>query len=552
MEPFRRWLAFAALLWAAIVVAGLGLRPTMPIDETRYIGVAFEMWQRGDFLVPYRNGVAYHHKPPLLFWLMQLGWSLGGISEIWARLVAPLFALGALALVTRLGRGLFPERPAVAAMAPLLLVASALFAVFASLTFFDTLVTFFALVGWLGVIDAWQGRARRGWFLVALAIGLGILAKGPVQLLHVLPPALLAPLWMTCARPESWRRWYGHLALAVLGGAAIALAWAIPAAIAGGEDFARKIFLGQHTGRIVEAFSHKRPFWWYVPVLLVSLFPVLGWLSPWRRLLPVAALWREPGLRFLVVTFVPVLVAFSAISGKQPQYLLPEFALVAIAIARLAAHEDLGDRRRDRMLPAFALVALGIGMLALPLFGARLTGDRPGLDMPSWFGALAAFTGFVLIGYAGWFLRDPPRAAVGRAATIAVGSTLAIVAVNVAFLLLAPAYEMRPAAQVLAQMEALGRPIAVTGDYENEFRLAGRLTTRIADELGDDALIAWARANPQGVVIVDTYRRVPALPADWPVPLHLGAFRGRVMAIWSAADIAGPRGAELLRGPPAP
>ena len=36
---------------------------------------------------------------------------------------------------------------------------------------------------------------------------------------------------------------------------------------AGGEAFARKIFLGQHTGRLVESFSHKRPFWWYVPVL---------------------------------------------------------------------------------------------------------------------------------------------------------------------------------------------------------------------------------------------------------------------------------------------
>ncbi|MBL8699268.1 MAG: glycosyltransferase family 39 protein [Alphaproteobacteria bacterium] len=549
----KRWLAIAILCWAAIVVAGLALRPAMPVDETRYLGVAYEMWQRGDLLVPHRNDVAYHHKPPLLFWAMQAGWAVFGVGELWARLVAPLFALGSLVLTACLARGLFADRPAVAAMAPLLLIASALFAVFASLTFFDTLVTFFALLGWIGVVDAWRGSTRRGWLLVALSIGLGILAKGPVQLLHVLPPALLAPLWMTRARPQSWRRWYGGLALAVLGGAAVALAWAIPAAIAGGEAFARKIFLGQHTGRIVEAFAHKRPFWWYVPVLAGLLVPIVGWITPWRRLRGAAAALRdEPGLRFLAATFVPVLVAFSAISGKQPQYMLPEFALVALAVARLAAREDLGDRRRDRMLPAFGLVALGIAMLALPLIGGRFTGDRPGLDMPSWFGAACALAGFVLIGYAGWFLRDPPRAAVGRAATLAIGTALALVAVNVGFRLLAPAYDTRAAAAVLAQIEAQGRPIAVTGDYENEFRLTGRLRSRVADELSDQDLIGWARANPQGVVIVDNYRRVPALPAGWPVPLHLGAFRGRVLAIWPASEIAGPRGAELLRGPPAP
>lgn len=545
-----RGLAVAALCWAAIVVAGLALRPAMPIDETRYLGVAFEMWQRGDFLVPYRNDVAYHHKPPLLFWLMQAGWLAVGVSETWGRLVAPLFALGSLGLTALLARRLFPAQPAVAAIAPPLLIASLLFAVFASLVFFDPLVTFFALLGWIGVVEAGQGRTRRGWALVALSIGLGILSKGPVQLLHVLPPALLAPWWMTNARPASWRRWYGGLVCAGLGGAAIGLAWAIPAAIAGGEDFARKIFLGQHTGRIVESFSHKRPFWWYVPVLAALLFPIVGWLTPWRRpRAGLAELRGEPGARFLVATFVPVLLAFSAISGKQPQYMLPEFALVAIAAARLAARDGLGDRRRDRMLLAFALVAFGIAMLALPLAAGRIAGDRPGLATPPWFGAACAAAGFVLIGYAGWFLRDPPRAAPGRAATIAIGSALALVAVNLGFLVIAPAYDTRPVARLLARYEAERWPIAVTGDYENEFRLAGRLTTRIVDELGDAQLIAWARAHPDGIVIVDTYRRVKSLPGDWPMPLHLGPFRGRVLAIWPAAEIAGPKGEALLRGP---
>ncbi|VAW80265.1 Polymyxin resistance protein ArnT, undecaprenyl phosphate-alpha-L-Ara4N transferase; Melittin resistance protein PqaB, partial [hydrothermal vent metagenome] len=52
------------LLIATAVLLGalqLWLRPLLPVDETRYLSVAWEMWWRGDFLVPYLNGEAYHH-----------------------------------------------------------------------------------------------------------------------------------------------------------------------------------------------------------------------------------------------------------------------------------------------------------------------------------------------------------------------------------------------------------------------------------------------------------------------------------------------------------
>src|SRR4051812_30653292 len=103
----------AIVIWAALVAVGLSERPPLPIDETRYLTVAWEMWRTGDYLVPHLNGVAYHHKPPLLFWLMTLGWQVIGISAAWARLVAPLFALGAVVLTSHLARLLFPDRPAV-------------------------------------------------------------------------------------------------------------------------------------------------------------------------------------------------------------------------------------------------------------------------------------------------------------------------------------------------------------------------------------------------------------------------------------------------------
>ncbi|HRO14132.1 MAG TPA: hypothetical protein PLL33_03645, partial [Paracoccus sp. (in: a-proteobacteria)] len=124
-EGWRGWIASAgacALLGlAAVAVAGVLLRPALPIDETRYLAVAWEMWTRGDWLVPTKNFEPYTHKPPLLFWTISLVWSLTGVSETAARLVGPGYAALALVLTGRLARQLWPDLPGMSGRAMLAL-----------------------------------------------------------------------------------------------------------------------------------------------------------------------------------------------------------------------------------------------------------------------------------------------------------------------------------------------------------------------------------------------------------------------------------------------
>ena len=47
-----RYLVALLLGWAVLALAALFLRPLWPVDETRYLAVAWEMWQRGDFWCP--------------------------------------------------------------------------------------------------------------------------------------------------------------------------------------------------------------------------------------------------------------------------------------------------------------------------------------------------------------------------------------------------------------------------------------------------------------------------------------------------------------------
>ena len=101
----------AALMCGLTIATLILLRPLMPIDETRYLAVSWEMYQGGSTLVPHLNGALYAHKPPLLFWLIDLVWLIGGVSTFGARLVAPTFAVAAVMLTGQVARRLWPDQP---------------------------------------------------------------------------------------------------------------------------------------------------------------------------------------------------------------------------------------------------------------------------------------------------------------------------------------------------------------------------------------------------------------------------------------------------------
>ena len=130
-------------LWAFLMAVSLFSRSYIPIDETRYVTVAWNMWLRGDFLVPYLNDIAYSHKPPLLFWMMQLGWAVFGVNDWWPRLVPAFFALGGVFMVSRIADLLWPGKEALGRMASVILFGCLLWMVFATATMFDMMVAFF-------------------------------------------------------------------------------------------------------------------------------------------------------------------------------------------------------------------------------------------------------------------------------------------------------------------------------------------------------------------------------------------------------------------------
>lgn len=332
---------------AALGLASLWLRPLLPVDETRYLAVAWEMWWRGDFVLPWLNGAPYHHKPPLLFLLIHAGWSVFGVNEIWPRLLGPLAALAAVLGLYRLARELWPQRPAVAVLAPVLAFGSVYLFAYASALMFDTLLLALLLAAWLQLHRLLVAPSARAGVLFLLWASLALLCKGPVALLHLLAPILAWPWWRPRGQPGASRMWRPLLltAFSVLP----LLLWGLAASERGGEAFRQALLFGQTLDRVQGAMGHPRSFWFYLPFLLLLPLPWSLWPRAWGALGRATTLPNEAGGRFAIATLVLASLAHLIVAGKQVHYLIPMLALGSLLMARLLAEQDDCLRRASRI-----------------------------------------------------------------------------------------------------------------------------------------------------------------------------------------------------------
>lgn len=488
----RDLLLLSLVLLAALSTVALLARPLIPIDETRYVSAAWEMWLRGDFLVPFKNGEPYSHKPPFMFWMFHAGWAVFGVNDWWPRLVLPLFSALGLLLTCGLARRLWPEHAGLGGRAALVLMSALLWILFSTSVMFDVILAAWVLLGMHGVLEAADGR-RRGFVMLGVAIGLGLLTKGPVVLLNLLPVTVLAPWWnggLPAKGRMRWGGWFGGVGLAVLLGAAIALAWAIPAGFAGGEAYRNAIFWGQTADRMVESFAHRRPVWWYLPLLPLVLFPWFVWPGLWKALAHQRRAGLDRGTRFCLAWMLPVFAAFSFISGKQPHYLVPMLPAFALLAARV-----LTDRPDTRVgLPALLAAALGV-VLILAGLGAIPAVNEAAPVLPStWPGVV-----LVAVALAVW--------AAGRSGSPAVpglallGAAVLVLVQVSAMRSLEPLYDVKPLAQSIRQLQIQGVPVANAARYHAQYQFLGRLETPLAEVRGAE-VAHWIEAHPDGYVVV--------------------------------------------------
>lgn len=369
--------AAAALVFLSVIMFFWNLSyPLIEPDESRYAQISLEMVQSGDYVVPRLHGKAYLDKPPLLYWATAAGLKTFGINEVAARLPSALAAVLTIFATFWLGRLLVGNRAAFIAAIMLFLCLG--FVLSGRFLIMDGLLALFTTVGILASCAAARAAPVRlhWWLLAAAACALGILTKGPVAIVLILPP-LIVTLWMT--------RWYrnlrvGHWVAFAATATLIAVPWF--ALIASREpDFLAYFFWKHHVLRFVHAFDHQEPFWYYIPVLFVGMFPSSLLLSPtviflFSRSESIRHR-RTPELGAIIVGAFWVIVFFSISSCKLPTYILP--AVPLLCLVQACAFEALVDhaspityfRKLAVHLPIWATglaLAIGIGFAIADLW----------------------------------------------------------------------------------------------------------------------------------------------------------------------------------------
>src|SRR5690606_36941785 len=131
------------------------------------------------------NGAPYSHKTPLLPWLIHAGWLVGGVGDVWPRLLMVLLGSVAIAQVGMLARRLYPHRAGVPGLAAWAMAGFWYYFLFALQLMYE-LPLAVAVRGGLLALCRRRGEAWTPWWPgLALAIGFGLLAKGRVALLHL-------------------------------------------------------------------------------------------------------------------------------------------------------------------------------------------------------------------------------------------------------------------------------------------------------------------------------------------------------------------------------
>ncbi|MFK5955708.1 MAG: glycosyltransferase family 39 protein [Planctomycetota bacterium] len=529
-RPPLFWVWLGALLAAFVA---WWARPLLLIDETRYLSVAWEMWRTSEFLVPHINGETYAHKPPLLFWFMHAGWSVFGVQLWWPRLLGFLFLTSAALLLKHLVDLLLPlvKQENAGTFAAIIFLGTLSIFAFSTMVMFDLLLLNCILLTWLALINTHLGGSVvRGALLFGFGIGLGILAKGPVVLLFALPPAFAAAHWAANARNIAWVTFLG-----VLLGAGVALAWAIPAGIAGGEEYRDAIFWGQTAGRVTDSFAHARPWHWYLPLLPAMLLPwvLLPNFWTWVRKNPAPnkdQSSREQ--RFLLWASIPAFLILCFLSGKQPHYLVPVIAAISalfgIQLAKGLSKSN-GRIKGISIGPSVLFLLTGICLLILPQVGD----SNPRLAWLSQDWSIVP-GGLMLLAAGLWLLAAKRQ----RHHILQLGLFCPLWISLLHLGLRGPLqgnYNLAPLSQKIAQWQDAGQDVAFSGAmYHGQFSFLGRLEDPLANPTTLRQMLDWAKDNPTEpiLIVLDKHsRKVFSSKAT-----SLLAYGTKQIAVWETAS----------------
>lgn len=367
------------------------LRDFTPDNELKYLSIADEAIANGNIFAFYNHGVPYADKPPLYLWAIMLGKMLFGQHVMF--FISLLSVIPAF--ITLMVMGNWCQRylsRSKTINAELMLVTSIYFIapiivlrMDMLMTMFITLslYTFYRMYMYNHVTEGSRRRSIGGsvlekkrylrWrWLLPLYIFMALFTKGPIG---IMMPLLSITLFLAInGEIKSIGKYLGYRCWLVLG--LLSAIWFTCVYFDGGTEYLNNLLFNQTVNRAVDAFHHKKPFYFYGVSYWFSL-------APWSLLAFVTILLgftkklvNTVLLKFFAVTVAGTVVMLSMISSKLEIYMLPCFPFIiygtAILLPQLKGNKWI---RLSIMVPAIIFIVAFIGSFVI----VRLLGN---LELP--------------------------------------------------------------------------------------------------------------------------------------------------------------------------
>lgn len=375
------------------------------IDFERYMSISQYIFLHKEYLLLHFNGAIYTDKPPLMFWMIALGWRIfGSMTVFWPYMMLCFFSGGSIFLTYQIAKLLYADHNPLenAFKAALFLFTLTFFGMAVCELRVDTLLLFFALLVQYGCVSLSYGKSpacyrklppfskgatlrtklfslltgstlRSGHVAIFLGIALGLFSKGPIIFLTGIVPALLG-LWAfnrahkSSDNSAAQRIAYKPIIVCTLLGMLPILFWLIPACLKGGTAYTQDVLFGQIANRSVR---EGESVFFYLVRLPAYLFPFVIFPTVWKNLFKTAMFWKKPrniterslhpALYYALTGIVFLFIVFSLFGQKAMHYLLPTMPLWAIFLAGTVKE----GKREVKILRIFLVLFAFLGVFML-------------------------------------------------------------------------------------------------------------------------------------------------------------------------------------------
>lgn len=375
------FLRLKSAIWVVMICLGMlvmvGHQTLAPIDrdEARFSQASKQMVQSKDFITIKFQDEYRAKKPAGIYWLQAASAALFGTSDI-ANYRLPSLAgyLASFALLIGFARmmnltgwgGLAPM------MAGLLLASN--FIIFAEAHLAKTDSVLLALIIWqqMALFDIYrrriEGQAGASYIQFWIAIGLGILVKGPIAPTVAFATIAMVTLFDRNFLLLSQLRFLRGIVIA----SAIIAPWAVSVQIATQGAFLDIAIKADFLAKVQSAQeSHGAPFGTYFLLLPLLAFPA-SLFAGQLAMIGKQVFARDTG-RFVVAWLIGYWVLIEFVPTKLPHYVLPLLPALWLCLLLVMAYPAKASKWRVRLgygITAFAgasgmALALVLGVLAL-------------------------------------------------------------------------------------------------------------------------------------------------------------------------------------------